>query len=798
MPQMFSPRLSADPPSNDGTPKQVMGSGCVSLVFTSTPMKVTSRTAVISPENPTSAPSSDRRQKELIGIMRGEIGRETWQFKDARRISRILSPKTHIPGKSCDDIDGFDCTVDGPEFTTAFEEAARQLEREQWAWGAYHKEKDSYDDVGKFLNACVTAGSKALSDKALEGTWYQNLTFVKYDKVMGDGVGDAPPLKPDIGGVNDKNPALTLYWSPSDGLDRSRMQLPVEVKDEWSDLIAQAATYGRSLFSANPSRVFALVLGVNHRTKTLRFLLFHRGGLTTHTELQLDTPEGRAEILRVIMTILLWSEAQHAGFVSTSNNFHHLLPVSPDSHTKATGHPPNLPFSKFWKYLRGNGFAEKSRIVYDHAGNLPIYPRHPTYPLKWSPPSNLTLLEGSISNGQDVVLKASWQTDSRKDVEREMFKAGAGAFGTPAVFCSYEGTHLDGVPISNRLLLPSPKEVENDPGLHYPLFVKDKDDGTPPPNPEVRTLCYTVFFTAGQSLTEAKSSHELCMALVHGLLGWLSYYKSGFMQRDISIGNVLLAVGDARSKDPFSITGDVLDPLWPPSSLDAALHSRMEFKRSEISASQIVSEIMVLVGQLEIKDTFIAFVTDGDMAANWKTYFNDERNQIKSGTPEFMSLALHRAMGHDEPYIHSPVDDIQSFFWLAVWAVLFNSRPHTRSRSEFIWGQNLRSGVRAVKSDFVNELMTTVRSLRGRGPIGTQVFPLLQDWWRRQRDLAEEWQRNVVAEAAKIPEHEVDNIRCFYLHHFHLYALRGVKEFLDLVTYEDFDDSEPPSSAFEF
>ena len=290
---------------------------------------------------------------------------------------------------------------------------------------------------------------------------------------------------------------------------------------------------------------------------------------------------------------------------------------------------------------------------------MPVYPHHPTYPLKWSPPSNLTLGEGSISNGQDVILKASWQTDSRKDVESEMFKAASGAFGTPVVFCSYEGTDLDGVPISNRLLLPSPKEVENDPDLHYPLFVKDKDDGTPPLNPEVRTLCYIVFFTEGQLLTEAKSSHELCIALVHGLLGglllfllvlrltnihagWLSYYQSGFVQRDISISNVLLAVGNARSKHPFSITGDILKPLWPPLSLDAALHSRMKFKESETSASRIASEIKVLVGQLEIKDTFIAFVTDGDLAANWKTYFNDERNvnQIKSVSPLYVFLSI--------------------------------------------------------------------------------------------------------------------------------------------------------------
>jgi hypothetical protein len=86
-----------------------------------------------------------------------------------------------------------------------------------------------------------------------------------------------------------------------------------------------------------------------------------------------------------------------------------------------------------------------------------------------------------------------------------------------------------------------------------------------------------------------------------------------------------------------------------------------------------------------------------------------------------------------------------------------------------------------MKSDFADALMTTPHSLRGHSPIGTQMFPFLEDWWTRQRDLAEEWHRNVVAEAAEIPEHEVDNIRCFYLHHFHLYALRGVKEFLDLV-----------------
>ncbi len=121
-------------------------------------------------------------------------------------------------------------------------------------------------------------------------------------------------------------------------------------------------------------------------------------------------------------------------------------------------------------------------------------------------------------DGQEIILKASWQDDSRKDTEREMYKAAAGAFGTPTVFCSYEGTQPNGEPISSRLLLPTHEEVEANPSLHYAIFTKDEEV----PKPEPRTLCFTVFLSIGQSFVEAKSSDELCMALVHGLLGRLS------------------------------------------------------------------------------------------------------------------------------------------------------------------------------------------------------------------------------------------------------------------------------------
>ncbi|KAJ6620641.1 hypothetical protein B0H10DRAFT_2021240, partial [Mycena sp. CBHHK59/15] len=49
-------------------------------------------------------------------------------------------------------------------------------------------------------------------------------------------------------------------------------------------------------------------------------------------------------------------------------------------------------------------------------------------------------------------------------------------------------------------------------------------------------VCSTRFTQPGTSLFCAKSSYELCMALVHAVLGWLSLYQSGFMHRDIDIG----------------------------------------------------------------------------------------------------------------------------------------------------------------------------------------------------------------------------------------------------------------------
>lgn len=102
------------------------------------------------------------------------------------------------------------------------------------------------------------------------------------------------------------------------------------------------------------------------------------------------------------------------------------------------------------------------------------------------------------------------------------------------------------------------------------------------------------------------------------------------MHRDISIGNVLLTLGESTSINPFSLEDEILKATLPSvegTSMDmtTALKSLSIQEIAETPRS-LAEEIKSLVKALQIEEQCTAFVTDGDMAANWKTYFNDAHN----------------------------------------------------------------------------------------------------------------------------------------------------------------------------
>lgn len=65
------------------------------------------------------------------------------------------------------------------------------------------------------------------------------------------------------------------------------------------------------------------------------------------------------------------------------------------------------------------------------------------------------------------------------------------------------------------------------------------------------------------------------------------------------------------------------------------------------------------------------------------------------GTQEFMSQALYAAMSHGWPYLQSPVDDLHSFFWVALWTVIYNihNEEHV-SEDERGWQMDLTGSIR--------------------------------------------------------------------------------------------------------
>jgi len=133
-----------------------------------------------------------------------------------------------------------------------------------------------------------------------------------------------------------------------------------------------------------------------------------------------------------------------------------------------------------------------------------------------------------------------------------------------------------------------------------------------------------------------------------------------------------------------------------------------------------------------------------------------------------MSRALLRAkLGH----LHSPVDDLESFFWVAVWSVFFNKGdPKGRSDEE-----------KGIRDDLVgghkDDAMGDFVKLKRRGSnsdITCRFQPTLREWWTKVRHREEVWSDQVL-------DGEPGGANgAYYLPHFHRFALEGVVDVLEV------------------
>jgi len=136
-----------------------------------------------------------------------------------------------------------------------------------------------------------------------------------------------------------------------------------------------------------------------------------------------------------------------------------------------------------------------------------------------------------------------------------------------------------------------------------------------------------------------------------------------------------------------------------------------------------------------------------------------------------MSLALSDARGSR---LHSPVDDLESFFWVAIWSVFFN-KDHAKGKAysdeEKDIMDHLARGDKGRAIDKYSELVCDDTT----SDIGRHLQAVLDDWWTKVRDTNREWSKEVLRGAPK------NAGRDYYLPHFHCFALEGVADALEVL-----------------
>ena len=264
--------------------------------------------------------------------MEDEIANRAFAYPSSE-LARMLSPKRLKPDikatKELPLLHQYDFMVDTRSFQDALDDAVAQLGT--FTPPAAGEDKSaSHLGLAEFLTKCVRACHNALDGRkdftTHQERWYRDLEFAVRKPVV-DGIEGAASLYPDVmGGKGISAIQEQLYWNPPPDKLTRRITLPVEVEEAWRTMISQAATYASCLYGANPMRTFTLTLAFNQENNTLRFLVFHRGGLTASEEYSITVPSGLEEITRLFLTLMLWRTVEEAGFIACCNNTTYLLP----------------------------------------------------------------------------------------------------------------------------------------------------------------------------------------------------------------------------------------------------------------------------------------------------------------------------------------------------------------------------------------------------------------------------------------------------------------------------------------
>ena len=132
-----------------------------------------------------------------------------------------------------------------------------------------------------------------------------------------------------------------------------------------------------------------------------------------------------------------------------------------------------------------------------------------------------------------------------------------------------------------------------------------------------------------------------------------------------------------------------------------------------------------------------------------------------------------------KPHLHSPVDDLESFYYTAQWAAAFNDGA-SGGRHDGIEIQDLREMISGDRRERATNMVREERlspDTTEYGPFLTRSLYLLTPWQDKLGTLIRDWNRVMRNAASRGDEDKKEYLRLNFL----VYSYRGVGEYLELV-----------------
>lgn len=146
-----------------------------------------------------------------------------------------------------------------------------------------------------------------------------------------------------------------------------------------------------------------------------------------------------------------------------------------------------------------------------------------------------------------------------------------------------------------------------------------------------------------------------------------------------------------------------------------------------------------------------------------------------------MSSELLRAVRLSEPHLHSPVDDLESFYYTMQWAAVHNSGSDSgEHKTDHL--DALRAGL-SGSADSRFQATLLVHRIRPKNREDTQRFgeflaklqPVFKEWYPSILALIKSWR------AVKSGADGADDVSGYYIRHGLVFAYRGVADYLKIV-----------------